>query len=71
MCVVAGSLQPPVVKAALLAGSSHALAALLALPDRAASLLDDTDKVRSAFKNKQILNSTNSFCYIIIFILCS
>lgn len=45
VCVVAGSLQPPVVRAALLAGASTALAALLALPGHGASLLDDAQKV--------------------------
>ncbi|PZC80086.1 hypothetical protein B5X24_HaOG215427 [Helicoverpa armigera] len=46
MCVLAGSSRPDVVRDALLAGSHHALAALLALPDRAANLLDDADKER-------------------------
>lgn len=46
MCVLAGSSRPDVVRHALLAGSHHALAALLALPDRAANLLDDADKER-------------------------
>uniref|UniRef100_A0A2A4JRY4 Coatomer subunit beta n=1 Tax=Heliothis virescens TaxID=7102 RepID=A0A2A4JRY4_HELVI len=46
MCVLAGSARPGVVRDALLAGADRALAALLALPDRAANLLDDADKER-------------------------
>lgn len=45
LCVLAGAARPGVVRAALLGGAARALAALLALPDRAANLLDDSEKV--------------------------
>ncbi|CAH0629153.1 unnamed protein product [Chrysodeixis includens] len=56
VCVVAGSAQPAVVREALLAGSSNALAALLALPDRAHSLLDDTDKEREPKRQDNVVD---------------
>lgn len=40
LCVLAGSARPGVVRGALLGGASAALHALLALPDRGASLFD-------------------------------
>ncbi|CAB3222703.1 unnamed protein product [Arctia plantaginis] len=46
LCVLAASARPAVVRGALLGGASRALANLLALPDRAADLLDDSDKER-------------------------
>ncbi|XP_026745255.1 coatomer subunit beta-like isoform X1 [Trichoplusia ni] len=56
VCVVAGSLQPPVVRAALLGGASHALAALLALPGHAASLLDDAHKDREPKRQDNVVD---------------
>ncbi|XP_075972533.1 coatomer subunit beta [Anticarsia gemmatalis] len=50
LCVLAGAARPPVVQEALLGGASDALAALLALPDRAANLLDDQEKERDSKK---------------------
>lgn len=50
LCVMAGSDRPPVIRDALLNGATEALGALLALPDRAANLLDDADKERETKK---------------------
>ncbi|XP_035430948.2 coatomer subunit beta [Spodoptera frugiperda] len=49
-CILAARHRPPVVQEALLQRSSAALAALLALPDRATNLLDDADKEREPKK---------------------